>query len=385
MRSLLCLLLAGLFLLISSQSTQAGTEADLKASQQRLEEIQEQIEVGLRDLRSKQSKAGSLADDLERLDDEVRRLAAAARLSSRELKKIDARMIAVQQEREELQSARGETLDKVHQRLTTLYKAGEIGLAKVLLSATTTPYEVAENHFFLTRMVRHDRQLIEEYRTQDRNLEIKLTELQDLRAQQLKISERHNREKTALDKAGAGKRHLLAKIRKDEQLLSNYLDELRVKAARLGELVEKLETDVTQSYTGQMSPFRQQKGRLDWPVEGAVRIGFGTTRNAELGTLLESNGLEIAAAVGTPVKAVWAGKVLYASPFRGYGKLLIIDHGEKYYSLYAHVAQLVKHVGEQVTAGETIAYSGFEGRDFLYFEVRHSGKPLDPLPWLKPR
>jgi septal ring factor EnvC (AmiA/AmiB activator) len=101
--------------------------------------------------------------------------------------------------------------------------------------------------------------------------------------------------------------------------------------------------------------------------------------------LLESNGLEIAAEAGSPVKAVWAGKILYASQFRGYGKLMIIDHGDKYYSLYAQVAQFARQVGEQVLPGETVAYSGFEGRDFLYFEIRKSGKPLDPLPWLKKR
>lgn len=383
MKTLLCGLTV--LLLLCPQTVLADAEAELRASQLRLAEIQEQIEDGMRTLRAKQAKAGGLADDLARLDDEVRRLAAATRRSRRELEKIDARLVAARQERDSLQSAREKTLELVHRRLTVLYKAGEIGLAKVLLGATTTPGEVAESHFYLTRMVRHDRQLIEDYRGQATALEKTLAELEALRQKQEQVTERHAREQATLGKAGEGKRSLLADIRKDEELLAVYLDELRERAARLGDLVGKLETDLVQSYTGKTAPFRQQKGRLEWPVNGNLRVGFGTSRNAELGTLLESNGLEIAAAVGSPVKSIWGGKVLFASPFKGYGKLMIIDHGEKYYSLYAHVSHFEKQTGEQVAAGETIAHTGFEGRDFLYFEIRSSGKPFDPLPWLKTR
>jgi septal ring factor EnvC (AmiA/AmiB activator) len=389
MKPLRMAVLSGFLLVFCSmacpQVTLADAEAELKAGQERLEEIQQQIEAGLRDLRSKQARAVNLSGDLDRLDVEIRRLAAAVRRSRSELEKIDVRIAALQKERNSLQTASEETQDKVRRRLTVLYKGGEIGLAKVLLGATATPYEVAENQFYLARMVRHDRQLIDDYRTQVNDLEKKLVELQELRETQARVTERRAREQSALGKAGQDKRRLLTEIRKDEALLSEYLAELREKAARLSDLVKKLETDLVQTYTEGSSPFQEQKGRLAWPVDGQLRVGFGTTRNVELGTLLESNGLEITASVGTPVKAVWGGKVLYSSPFRGYGNLMIIDHGGKYYSLYAHVAQFAKHSGDQVAVGETIAYTGFEGRDFLYFEVRHSGKPLDPLPWLETR
>ncbi|MCK4537019.1 MAG: peptidoglycan DD-metalloendopeptidase family protein [Desulfuromonadales bacterium] len=382
-----CLMAA--FLLIGSaairQAAWADQDGDLVASQEKLAEIERQIEAGLRDLRDKQARSSSLADDLARLDDETRRLAAAVRRSGRELKKLDGQVVQVRKERETLQASLQTTGEKVRRRLTVLYKSGEIGLARVLLGATVTPYEMAENHAFLARLVRYDRQLIEDYRGQAQRLEERLVQLQQLREKQARLNERRNRQQEALGKAGKTKRKLLVVIRKDEALLSGYLDELRAKAARLGELVKKLETDLVQSYTEFATSFSQQKGRLAWPVSGKLRVGFGTTRSAELGTLLESNGLEIVAEVGSPVQAVWSGKVLYASPFRGYGKLMIIDHGDKYYSLYAQVARFAKQAGEQVSPGETVAYSGFEGRDYLYFEVRQSGKPLDPLPWLKRR
>jgi septal ring factor EnvC (AmiA/AmiB activator) len=80
-----------------------------------------------------------------------------------------------------------------------------------------------------------------------------------------------------------------------------------------------------------------------------------------------------------------AGKVIFANSLRGYGKLMIIDHGDKYYTLYAHVARFTKQVGESATAAEVIAYSGYDGRDAVYFEIRQGGKPLDPGDWLTPR
>ncbi len=367
------------------QVARAESDAELTASQAKLAEIERQIEAGLRDLRQKQIKAGSLAEDLARLDDETRQLALAAKRSLKEMQQLDERVAQAQQEHEALQEALQATGRQVRKRLATLYKSGEIGLARIMLGTPATPAELAENHTFLARMVRHDRQLINDYRQQAAHLEERLVQLQALREQQSRLNERNRSQHAALEKAGQTKRKLLAEIRKDEALLAGYLEELRVKAARLGELVKKLETDLLQPYTEPSAPFAHQKGLLTWPIPGPVRVGFGTVRNAELGALLESNGLEITAPAGSPVKAIWSGKVLFASPFRGYGKLIIIDHGDKYYSLYAQVADFTKQVGEEVLSGETVAYSGFEGRDFLYFEIRRSGKPIDPMPWLKGR
>ena len=160
---------------------------------------------------------------------------------------------------------------------------------------------------------------------------------------------------------------------------------MRSKAAGLNELVKKLETEQTQPYTEYPEGLLPQKGRLLWPVPGKLRVGFGTSRHGELGTLIESHGFDIEAAVGTPVNAAANGKVIFANSLRGYGKLIIVDHGSKYYTLYAHMERFTKQVGDPVAAAEVIAYSGYEGRDAVYFEIRQGGRPLNPGDWLKPR
>jgi len=188
-----------------------------------------------------------------------------------------------------------------------------------------------------------------------------------------------------LQKARKSKSVLLADVKQDAALLENMLKDLRAKAARLNELVKKLESQQAQPYTESLEGLLPHKGRLLWPVAGNLRVGFGTSRHGELGTLIETHGFEIEAAVGTPVNATAKGRVIFANTLRGYGKLMILDHGDKYYTLYAHMARFTKQVGDAVAAAEVIAYSGYEGRDAIYFEIRQGGKPLNPADWLRPR
>jgi len=123
-------------------------------------------------------------------------------------------------------------------------------------------------------------------------------------------------------------------------------------------------------------------GPLKLPLTGQVLAGFG-------GVMPDghrSNGLLIAGAAGSQVRAVAAGRVAYADWLKGYGLLLIIDHGGGWMSLYAYNDSLLKNVGDQVGSGEAIANvgsSGGQGRPALYFELRHDGQPADPRGWLK--
>jgi len=363
----------------------AGAGADLEASQRELTTLQKQIEETLGVLRSKRAAASSLASDLERLEHALEQLRELTRRSDRELAELDRQLSKSQTDLEQLHRELAETQRQLEKRLVALYKSGQDSATRALLSTPGTPLELAERYVFLSRIVRYDRQLMADYRRQTAAAEQALLELQQLRERQAAVVEQRRAERAALNAAGRAKQQTLAGLRTDQAKLSAALDELRARAARLAELVKKLETARTQPYTGTGADFLVQKGRLSWPVTGKVRIAFGPTRHPDLGTLIESNGLEIAVPPQTPVMAVWKGRVLYASPLKGFGNLMIIDHGDKYYTLYAHAASFTRKTGDLVGAGDVIAFSGHEGRDALYFEIRHRGAPIDPLPWLTPR
>lgn len=372
-----------LLLLVATPCLAAGD--DLEESRATLAKIQKQIEATLKGLRDKRSETGALADDLGRLDTETRRLERLTERSRTRLEELATRLKEQRAALVALEKQQQATELQVRRRLVVLYKTGEVGLMRALLSSAESPREISEKYVFLSRMVRHDRLLLATYRQQAKDHETALGDLELLREEQALALSRQSREQEVLDGARRGKKQLLAAVQQDEQLLKSMLQDLKAKATRLNDLVKTLETSQTQSYTGSLEGLTPFKGRLPWPVPGRLLIGYGTLRDGTLGTLIESHGFEISAPVGTQIKSVAAGKVLFANSLRGYGKLLIIDHGGKDYTLYAHLARFDKQVGDLVAAGENIAYSGYEGRESIYFEVRRGGKPLDPSAWLKPR
>jgi septal ring factor EnvC (AmiA/AmiB activator) len=376
------LILVGLA--VSLTCLPAGAD-ELDASKERLDKIQQQIEDALQGLRSKELQRGSLSEELSRLSTETRRIERLTKKSSKQLSELSARLEKQRNSLKETEKQRTQTEKQIRHRLVVLYKTGEVGLIKALLSEAESPRDIAEKYAFLSRMVRHDRELLTEYRQQSENHRVQLAELETLRSKQSSVVERRRQEEEALRKARKSKKTLLAKVKEDANLLEGVLQELRAKAARLNGLVKKLETEQSRSYTGSLEGISSHKGRLIWPVPGKLKVGFGTSRHGDLGTLIESHGYDIEAPVGTPVNAAAEGKVIFAKRLRGYGKLMIIDHGHKYYTLYAHVARFSKQVGDSVAASEVVAFSGFEGRDAVYFEIRQGGKPLDPGDWLGPR
>jgi septal ring factor EnvC (AmiA/AmiB activator) len=371
--------------LVAPLSLATAAEDELDASLERLGQIQQQIDETLKGLRTKKSESGALSEDLARLDAETRKIERLAKKSNQQLSDLTERLKSKRQSLFEIEEQKELTEQQIRHRLVVLYKTGEVGLIKALLSEAESPRDIAEKYAFLSRMVRHDRDLLTVYRQQSQDHHAAVSELEELRKKQSAMVLRRRKEQDVLHKAQKSKKNLLAEVKQDTDLLQGVLRELRAKAARLNELVKKLETEQTQPYTEKLEGLLSQKGRLLWPVPGKLRVGYGTSRHGDLGTLIESHGFDIQAPVGTPVVATAAGKVIFANSLRGYGKLMIIDHGSKYYTLYAHVARFTKQIGGYVAADEVIAYSGYEGRDAVYFEIRQGGKPLNPADWLKPR
>lgn len=125
-----------------------------------------------------------------------------------------------------------------------------------------------------------------------------------------------------------------------------------------------------------------KKGKLEWPVRGKIASGFGKTSHPEFSAEVFRKGIAIEAAIGEEIRAVENGQVVYAERFSGYGKMVIIDHGKRYFSVYAHLSEILKKMGDKVERGETLERVGdsdsFAGLR-LYFEMRKDGKSIDPL------
>jgi septal ring factor EnvC (AmiA/AmiB activator) len=186
------------------------------------------------------------------------------------------------------------------------------------------------------------------------------------------------------------RRRLLLAIQSKKSLELAAIESLRQSAAALDKKIISLETEEQTAPGGKkkplQKPFSALKGLLKIPVKGKIISRFGSYRNKKYNLKGFLNGINIQADRGEPVHAVSSGTVVYASWFKGYGNMLIIDHGGSYHSVYAHAEALFKSKGDTVDAHEVIATVGNSGSmagDRLYFEIRHYGKAIDPLKWIK--
>jgi septal ring factor EnvC (AmiA/AmiB activator) len=218
--------------------------------------------------------------------------------------------------------------------------------------------------------------------------ERKATELAAIATEQAAEKQRLEREKSA-------RRKVLAQVARDIQKQQREIGTLRRNENRLTRLIEQLARIVSRkpsvprsrSERGPESapgtgPFEGLKGRLRLPVRGELNNRFGSPR-PDGG--LTWKGLFITARPGEEVRAIAAGRVVFADWLRGFGNLLIIDHGGAYMSLYGNNETLYKRVGEAIQGGDPIAAVGNSGGNAdsgLYFELRHEGRPLDPLRWV---
>jgi murein hydrolase activator len=185
----------------------------------------------------------------------------------------------------------------------------------------------------------------------------------------------------ALNRSREQRSALLAELEISIAAAGGEIDRLRDEEQRLARLVTELGEALAAFPVDSEEPFPRLKGRLPWPVQGDVAGDFGTPR----GGGVRWNGVLLRSAQGTPVRAVYHGRVAYADWLPGLGLLLIIDHGDGYMTLYGHNDALLKEAGDWVTPGEPIGRVGDTGgqsEPSLYFEIRHDGKPVNPHQWI---
>jgi septal ring factor EnvC (AmiA/AmiB activator) len=276
--------------------------------------------------------------------------------------------------------------EQLKKRMVALYKFSDMQYLKILFSSSSY-VDILKRYKCLKLILNQDSELIYQYNESERELEIKTDTLKKEKEMLDEIIKKvKNKEKEVLAERNS-KRILLLKVKREKSSYLKALKELNGATRKLEELILKFQKEASSDKISYKEKFGDFKGVLEPPVNSRVISFFGKEQVSRLDSYLFNNGIRFSTEIGQAVKSVFGGEVIYSDWFRGYGKLIIIDHGSGYYTIYSHLSELLKSVGNMVNRGDLIAQSGDTGSlmgQCLYFEIRFKGRSQDPLDWLEP-
>lgn len=353
------------------------TASSVATTEERLQKVQERrkgLESELQELRGQER---SLLGQVQSLEVEVKLRTEELREIQLVLRKAHQEMDAAVKRAEALERTLDAARPVVRSRARALYKLGELSYVRLLLSVER-PSEIFRGYRFVTTLAREDRERVAAFRNDLNALGATRDELAKKTREALALQGEVEKRRRRLDEDRTRKTALLTQIVERKETHAAFLEELEEAEGTLRQLLSGVEEEGSAAV-----PIAALQGSLPWPVEGRVRIPFGLRKHPRFDTHTLHNGIEIAAETGTPVRAVHEGSVLYAARFRGYGLMVIVDHGNKHHSLYAHLEDAAVETKQVVKAGDVIGSvgSGLEGTG-LYFELRYAGRPVDPADWL---
>ncbi|MGB9710113.1 MAG: murein hydrolase activator EnvC family protein [Thermodesulfovibrio sp.] len=267
-----------------------------------------------------------------------------------------------------------------------LSKEPDVALIILMEEDTTKAFRLMRN---TQKIVNIDKKLIQQYKAELGNLILQQTELKKLYASLKQEEEALKKTEEAQKQKKKEKEVLLAKVRQNKALYEKKIRELEENARRLTRLLQ--ETERKEKRTGKIESlpqggFTKKRGSLLWPVSGPVVAHYGSQRDPVFNVPIMRSGIYIQAQPGTQVKASADGRVVYANYFKGYENLVIISHGDGYYTVYGNLGSMSVKEGSYVKAGQVIGAVGSNSNidtPALYFEVRYRGKPLNPEQWLR--
>ena len=372
-------------------------EDPIQSEQRKLREAEQQLKEERRKAAEARDKETSLLAELDqveqRLADKQREI---GRLDAR-IKRAQGDVVSLRGEVRGLEDQRGSQEQALARRLRAVYKVHAQGGALPILFSGDDPVARAVAVRHLTSLAALDARLIQEYRGTSDRLEDRRRREETRERELADLKSDAQREQTEVDRDAAKRRALLARVRDERAYHERMVGELSDATRRLEAFIRDLQARqrrlarVPPAKPGLEPPgtgFATLRGRLPWPTEGRIIAAFGAQVHPRFGTRTFRNGVDIEAGEGRDVAAVFAGHVVYTGWFKGYGNLIILDHDNEYYTLYAHVADILVKEGDDVRQGQRIGTVGDTGSlegPRLYFEVRFQGKPQDPEQWLRQR
>ncbi|HKA31690.1 MAG TPA: peptidoglycan DD-metalloendopeptidase family protein [Candidatus Binatia bacterium] len=365
----------------------AGALAHAAEPARELEGVKQKMQRERQGVSQAQKREGSVLGSLAKIDAELDRKTKDLKRVNALLQTILADLTRKEEELRTIDSSLGARREWIKRRAAALYRWQRSGSPFVLLSGADNAAEMMQRRRYFEATLAYDRAQIARLSDESARQKALAEELEEKRAAASAQKKNLSAIQDAIRTERRKKEVLLASVRREKESHQRALKELEQAALRLQKMMDELNR---RAVVAKPAPpgtgFEALRGKLDYPVRGTLTGGFGAARHPEVPAEVFRKGIDIDAPLGEEVRAVDAGKVVFADRFSGYGKMMIIDHGERYYTVYAHLAELLKKVGDPVQKGEPIAQVGDSeslAGSRLYFEIRKDGKPVDPGPWFR--
>lgn len=367
-----------LFLLVS-MITFSPLPGAQQASDKELSQVKKKIAKQKSTIVKVSQERRKLNRQLKKDDFAIAKVAKAINQTNKTLTQVTQKLVELKKERIALIKQKKQQEQALSHQLRTAYTTGSHDYIKMLLNQEQSS-KVQRSVTYYQYLNKARIKEIEQFQQTIARLKAVEVEQEEKAKQLVQLKEEQKQQKAALQQTKANRQITLKALRKELLSTQQQLAKLEQEEASLVAALEKLARD--SSLTANLDGLSKLKRKLRWPVTGKIKHSFGTRKQG----YLRWKGVLMSAPVGRQVSSIYAGKVLFADWLKGYGLVIVVDHGKGYMSLYGHNQALLKNVGDTVEPGEPIALVGQSGGQTdsgLYFEIRHRGKAVNPKIWCK--
>ena len=355
-----------------------------------LEKLRGSIEEKRKQAGEVEKKRESVLQGIQSLDERLVRYRQDHQETKRKLKQKDHEIEEMNSQLSALEDSIAVRRAAIAARLRVQYVEGRFGHLKSLLASTS--YGDFQRRFrYLSSVSQREFDVMDTYRKDAKRIVEVERDREDARRRILAYKMKTEQKLAQIQDLKKEKRIYLARITQEKESYDRAVEELERSASRVDGLLRELEARrraAAQRVPGGAGGLKALKGSLLWPADGRVVSHFGRQKHPTFNTYIQRKGIEIRAAEGSIIRAVLPGTVVYADWLKGYGLVIIADHANGIFSLYAHASKVLTEVGAHIEAGQTIGETGdtgMTGDNTLYFELREGAEPVDPLLWLSKR
>ena len=365
--------------LILTSLVTASAVANEDRTKKDLSEVQNALEQSQAEYNAQRKKIASLQKNLKSHELDIAKNAKALNMAEQSVKETKTQQKELQNKADELDKKHTQFQKVLAAQLKSAYMAGGDDYSKMLLNQEdTAKFERTLSYYNYLNKARIEQ--IEDLKNLQQQIAQNQEELVKTQEKLELLYDEQKRRQTALLNAQSERQANLKNLQAQLNSTKSSINYLKENQQTLVTTIEELEKEKTQKI--ELLGLNKSKGKLDWPSKGKLEHTFGQRKHGGI----DWKGVLIGAKEGTNINSVHNGQVVFADWLKGYGWVIVVDHGEGFMSLYGHAQTLLRDVGDMVREGETLALvgqSGGQATSGLYFEIRHKGRAVNPVKWCK--